>query len=286
MKRFLMLKRFAHALLDNYRTSPKSLEDQLYQAIIRSGDVVFDIGANYGSASLYMAHLSGARGQVIAFEPIPTTFAKLCRNIRLDFRPFKAKIHPLQLGVSDREQRATFNMPGSAAQSASLAEGAQWQSVIGVAEGHNMNTFECDCVTLDGMITAQKVPHPQVLKIDVEGAEMLVLDGAGQLLRSPQPPILLVEIFAPWERAFGYAPYDVLSKLQAIGYTFLFVCPDGLRTHTPTPQQPIPPEYVHGYNVLAYNEKNHRDRVATLRPLLWGGGGRLLAMSPAPMLNQ
>lgn len=283
----LMLKRLIHyiqVIREHYRTSPQSLEDQLYEGLIEHGDVVYDIGANYGSVALYMAHVTGPTGRVYAFEPIPSTYQKLCRNLRYDFRLNKAKITPLQLGVSDANQMAVFNLPGEANQSASLAQAEEWQQALGM--GAQTHTFECRCVTLDSLISGEAAP-PNVIKIDVEGAELLALRGAGKLLKSPKPPLMLIEVFAPWERAFGYTPWAVFELLLAAGYRIVYVCPDGLRDFLPTAETPAPPEYEQGYNIIAYVPGKHDGRMASLRPLFAGRSAvRLLPMSPAPMPNK
>jgi FkbM family methyltransferase len=281
------LKHYIRVIQEHYRSAPQSLEDQLYEALIERGDVVYDIGANYGSVSLYMAHLTGLTGQVFAFEPIPNTYQKLCRNIRYDFRLNKAKITPLQVGVSDVEQVAVFNLPGDASQSASLAQAEQWQQALGAAMPPQSHIFECQCVTLDGLIASGQIAAPHMIKIDVEGAELLVLHGAAKLLKSPKPPIMLIEVFAPWERAFGYTPWDVFEVLIAAGYHIVYVCPDGLRDFKPSREHPTPPEYEKGYNIIAYIQGKHDGRMAGLRPLFAGNSGHLLLpMLPAPMPNQ
>jgi hypothetical protein len=74
-------------------------------------------------------------------------------------------------------------------------------------------------------------------------------------------PLLFMELFAPWQRPFGYGPWDVLSLLATYGYRFLFMCPDGLIENQPTRAAPYPPEYAQGYNLLAFTAA-HAERIA------------------------
>src|SRR5689334_8999972 len=58
-----------------------SYEEQLYQALVRSGDTCFDVGANGGDVALLLAKLAGEQGLVIAFEPVWPMYKRLCRAV-------------------------------------------------------------------------------------------------------------------------------------------------------------------------------------------------------------
>jgi hypothetical protein len=97
---------------------------------------------------------------------------------------------------------------------------------------------------------------------------------------------MLIEIFAPWERAFGYQPWDILSLLRSLGYEFLFACPEGLVEHEPLGTAPFPREFEHGYNVIAFVGDAHRDRLRSLDSLRVGGTATRLHMPPPPQANR
>lgn len=124
------------------------------------------------------------------------------------------------------------------------------------------------------------------MKIDVEGAELGLLKGAQALLASASPPLLLLELYAPWQLAFGVRPWDVLGLLSGHGYRFLFVCPEGLVEHAPSAAEPFPAAYERGYNVIAWQAALHADRIGRLAGLRAGGPVRPLPMDPAPMPNR
>ena len=99
-------------------------------------------------------------------------------------------------------------------------------------------------------------------------------------------PLMLIEVFAPWERAFGYRPWELLSWLLERGYRLLFACPNGLVEHVPTESGPFPPEYEMGYNVVAFLPEIHSERIGALKHLRAGAGGRLLPMDPSSGPNR
>ena len=121
------------------------------------------------------------------------------------------------------------------------------------------------------------------MKIDVEGAELLVLQGARHLVSTAQP-LMLIEVFAPWEASFGYTPWEVLSMLRGWGYQFFFACPEGLVEYEPTAEKPFPESFKDGYNVVAWVPGKHADRLSTLRKLAAGSPG-VLAMGKPPVPN-
>src|SRR5204862_1827222 len=123
--------------------------------------------------------------------------------------------------------------------------------------------IECDFVNLDAFIASAGIKAPDVIKMDVEGAELLVVKGARCTLAKARP-VLHLECFAPWQRAFGYAPWDLVSMVQNEGYDFLFACPGGLVAHRPTQANPFPDAFRHGNKVVCL----HRDRYDQLRTLI------------------
>jgi hypothetical protein len=138
--------------------------------------------------------------------------------------------------------------------------------------------------TLDEIVATGHLRPPTLLKIDVEGAEMLVFQGAGDVLRRMRPAIH-VEIFAPWLRRFSLSPWDVLRSLQECGYEFWFACPGGLVKHTPTQEQSYPEAYVGGYNVICADPSRHQKVVARLAAIEQGASG-ILPLHPPPMPNR
>lgn len=151
------------------------------EAALRPGDVLFDVGANVGAYSLVAAAIC-EQVRVYAFEPGVTTFAQLSRNVLLN-------------GVSDR----VFPLPIGLAESSGLnvmiysdlkpgAAGHQWgESAQG---GPSLKTIVC---RIDDLPIRFETPSPTLMKIDVDGYELGVLQGATHTLRSGAVRSLLVE---------------------------------------------------------------------------------------------
>jgi len=256
-----------------------TFEEQIYSAAVRQGDVAYDIGANVGEVSEYLARLITTRGMVLSFEPVWSTYIELCRAVQQsDYQG--ATVVPLPYGLSDTDGAAKIAMPSGASGLASLRAIPAWKDL---KRPKPHDEFTCELRRLDTLQVERNLPEPQFVKIDVEGAELLVLRGA-QRSFSVSQPLLLIEVFAPWEAAFDYTPWDVFSLLIGWGYHFSFACPGGLVEHQPTQQQPFPENFKNGYNVIAYVPGKHADRLSTLRSLTAGSRG-VLSMGKPPVPN-
>jgi FkbM family methyltransferase len=261
---------------------PCSFEEQIYCALVSPGDVCYDIGANCGEVSLFLARLAGPSGLVVSFEPTWPMYLQLCTNIQYDLNS-KAPIVTVPAGLSDRCAEAAIHVPDGCFALASIATLPEWAKCHDQAaiETHNITLL-----TLDVFIQTTRLASPKFVKIDVEGAELLVIQGAIKTFRDNPAPIMLIEMFAPWEKAFGYEPWDLLSVLAAQGYRFLFACEQGLVGHTPSRAEPFPPEFEAGYNVIALQSTLHDAYCEILAPLRASSGRKTLPMLPPPKANQ
>jgi FkbM family methyltransferase len=145
-------------------------------AHLEAGEVFYDVGANLGYFTLLSALRVGPRGCVCAFEPLPANVKHLqhvCSENNLTNCIVTAS------AVSDRPHTATlFVGPGNATPSLLSEEG--WAQIkVPVT---SLDTF------------ASNHPWPDVIKVDVEGAEVEVLKGATHILKSTRPPFWIVEV--------------------------------------------------------------------------------------------
>lgn len=260
---------------------PRSFEEQIYASVVRQDDVCYDVGANIGDVSLFLARLVGDGGCVVAFEPVWPVYIQLCRQLQMDVG-WKAPIITLPAGLAEAQKVATIQVPGDDFAMGSLAEPVEWAKA---QQGTKIKSYECCFVTLDGFLRSTKLPIPDFIKIDVEGAELFVLSGASRMFEDSCRPLMLIELFAPWERAFNYGPWEVLSWLAARGYRFLFACPHGLVEHESSQSSPFPEGYEQGYNVLAFHPSKHAEQIKNLDKLRVGGGEDILSMPPPPVQN-
>lgn len=146
---------------------------QAFESKIPAGAVVYDVGANVGYYSLLAAILAGKAGHVYAFEPLPRNVDFLRRHVILN--KLEDNITVFEVAVSDRTGEAAFDLGASASM------------------GHLADTGEIKVkqVRLDDMWAAGEVKPPDFMKIDVEGAEFEVLNGARKLLKTHQPILFL-----------------------------------------------------------------------------------------------
>lgn len=154
------------------------------------GDVLYDIGANVGAYSLIACAATGGAAQVYAFEPSFSTFTALCTNLRLN-RCGKAVL-PLQLALSDRTELLSFNY-------SNVTTGAALHAV-----GEPLDMYGKPFVPafvqpvlsyrLDDLVGAFDLAPPTHIKLDVDGAELLVLRGAERALGDQRLRSVLVEL--------------------------------------------------------------------------------------------
>ncbi|MDQ3955949.1 MAG: FkbM family methyltransferase [Actinomycetota bacterium] len=146
---------------------------EMLERTLRGGDVAFDIGANLGYFTLVMATTVGAGGRVVSFEPDPQMAAALTRNIERN------------VGPSDPVETVIAAM-GAATGRVRFARG--WRATRGkvVSEGGDL---EVEMTTVDE--ASERYGVPRLLKIDVEGAEVDVLQGATSVLKAEKPAVIV-----------------------------------------------------------------------------------------------
>jgi FkbM family methyltransferase len=152
---------------------------------VRPGDCFYDIGANVGAYSLVASAITNGEVKVFAFEPGFATFAELCLNIRQNGAAESVVPLPVGLGSSNGmfEFKYSDIAPGAALHNWGDAETREPDLVLRTA------VFK-----LDDLIDLLSLPHPTLLKLDVDGPELDVLRGATRLLGSAELRTLLVEL--------------------------------------------------------------------------------------------
>jgi FkbM family methyltransferase len=208
-----------------YRTLLKifrrgSIEKHLYLSIVQRGDVVVDIGANVGYFTMLFSDLTGNRGEVHAFEPVPSTFSILTENIRR-FPAYK-NVHLNRMALGDKDQRTNMLVPRGDHGQASLVR--HWDGSWKDADSEIAST-KIEMIQLDQY--AERLGRVDFIKCDVEGAELLVLRGAQSTLRRFRPKLCL-EMDDRWVRSFGWTTTDVLRCLRQIGYSYFYGIDSGV----------------------------------------------------------
>lgn len=190
---------------------PRTLQE--YAQLVNSGDTVLDIGANIGAHTLPLAQLVGTNGRVVAFEPTDYAFAKLQRNLELN-PLLQSRIIAVQaLLVAKADQQKPEGIPSSW----SLETPRTGESIHPVHKGTYNSLNKAAAIQLDQWIEERKLDRLDFIKIDVDGFEVDVLEGAQQTLQRHRPRIMME--FAPYvfaERGRAFA--ELISLLRQAHY--------------------------------------------------------------------
>jgi FkbM family methyltransferase len=154
------------------------------RALVRPGDTVWDIGANCGLFAFAAAGLAGNGGQVVAFEPDVTLVSLLRRSQQMQ-PPRAAKVMIVPCGVAGATGIRSFAIARRARASNALAEYDHSRQ----GGARELQTILC----LGADACLEMLPPPRVVKIDIEGAEVEMLNGAERLLGAVRP-VLAVEV--------------------------------------------------------------------------------------------
>jgi len=180
-----------------YALGTSELEiQQAFARLLAEGQVVYDVGAASGFYTVIAARAVGERGRVIAFEPRPDNVERVRHNVALNgFR----HVEILELALADSTGSASFSL------GAEVTRGGLSQHH---AEPDQHGTIAVKTSTIDRLVS-EGLPPPDVIKMDIEGAEVEALEGAASTLATSAPN-LLIEVH-------GRAP-ELDAVLRRIGY--------------------------------------------------------------------
>lgn len=172
--------------------------------LVKKDDVFVDVGANVGYYSILAAK---AGAHVYAFEPIPATYQRLCRNIEINQL---ATVRTFCAGLGEKADSKIFyynQMCSSSSSRVNLAchfEGTAVQ-------------VECPIVTLDEICVQEKIDRVDLIKCDVEGGELSVFRGGVETLKKHRPYVLC-EMLRKWTAKFHYHPNEIIQLFSSLGY--------------------------------------------------------------------
>jgi FkbM family methyltransferase len=164
-------------------------EPELQAAIqkeVRPGMLVYDVGANIGYVSLLFAQAVNPGGRVIAFEALPANLERIRRNLTLNPA---ARIQPVGMAVVETARSVEFLVHSSGAMGKAAGSAGRKQELYA-------STLQIPGISLDEFIYTQSNPVPQVVKVDIEGGEVLALPGMKRLL-SEARPLIFLELHGP-----------------------------------------------------------------------------------------
>jgi FkbM family methyltransferase len=176
--------------------------------VLKPGDVAIDAGAHIGFFTMHMADAVGGSGRVYAFEPLDTNAVLLERSIAEN--QFSDRIVFQRAAVGATSGTATLTFPLE-----TLNSGGAYLLRDGTAALAGNQKRQVPLVALDTLEIRRPV---RLIKMDVEGAEPLVVRGASRILNEDRP-LLLSELHpVQLERASGATADAFLDQLRALGY--------------------------------------------------------------------
>jgi len=196
-------------------TGLRSEEHQFsfFRNILNPGMIFFDVGANAGLFALLAAKKIGAKN-VFAFEPCSATCNLLRQNLRLNGLS-DVTVTQAAVGESVSEGILQVNARGRDGLN-TLGQPVHPSSVV-------VGQQQVRITTIDAFMAEHQVPRVDVMKVDIEGAELMLFRGARELLRRADAPVILYAGFGFLTRGFGYHPVEILWLLESCGYNLLLL---------------------------------------------------------------
>jgi FkbM family methyltransferase len=211
VKPTVAVTRFGHTMHLDQRDSLKlslfgvyePFETKLVMDHVKPGDVVFDLGANIGYYTLLFSRAVGDKGKVFAFEPDPSNFALLKKNVEANAC---GNCVLFQKAVSDREGILRLFVDKD-----NLADHRIYDS------GDGRASVDVATVTGDAVMREYGV-RPSFVKIDIQGAEALAVAGMKALLADGKPLTMVVEFWPKGLRQAGADPLALVRSLSDYGF--------------------------------------------------------------------
>lgn len=175
---------------------------------LKPGNVIIDIGAALGQYTLCTAKLVGDSGKVFSFEPTSHSFKTLLHNLELNN---VHNVHAFHLALTDQEGTVRLHHNSDPSRNS-----------IGAIEDTPMTYEEVTTCTLDKILIEHAIDRIDFIKLDVEGAEELVLRGAEQHLERWRPQVLF-EMNGKGTGPLGLSSDGVWKLFSNLGYGFFSV---------------------------------------------------------------
>jgi FkbM family methyltransferase len=172
------------------------------QSFLKPGDTFVDVGGNKGDFAFLAAKLVGENGRVVCVEPEPTNIGWIRRSAELNGY---TNIDLCNLALSNKDGESLLH----------LGSKSGFHTLLSGAPDREHGSIEVKTRTLDGLLQELKINSLNVLKIDVEGAEFQVLQGAAQAIRANPSIIVLLDLHP----SLGVDPREIFDLLASLGLT-------------------------------------------------------------------
>lgn len=199
--------------IDDIRETPKEVfnfknyeynETYFLSKFAENCEIIFDVGSNIGWYSIFFDRLSNVK-KIFGFEPLKLNFERFLKNISINK---STKVEAFNIGLSDKNHYLDMYFDKSLTGATSLKNNLN----------STLDLVKCEFKTLDYFVKIKMIDKIDLIKIDVEGAELLtILGGKDSIIKFK--PIIFVELLRKWAKNFNYHPNDVIELLSKIGYS-------------------------------------------------------------------
>jgi len=189
------------------------------RTLLRPGDTFIDVGANIGYLSAYARELVGPKGAVHSFEPVPAYGDALANAVR---SAGVANVRVVGQALGDREGTVPIKISGK--------ENIGWNTIVPglMKERAGIQTLEVPVTTLARYLDDHDIADVRLIKIDVEGAELLVLRGLAPWLAQGRRPQIVTELCPEACTLLGSSPGEIFALMEQFGYRAYSFCRQGL----------------------------------------------------------
>jgi FkbM family methyltransferase len=217
-------------------------EVEFMRQALKPGDTVIDIGANGGLFAVIAAKKVGSNGHVYACEPGLRELELLRHNIAINNLD---NVTIIESAIGDRNKVAELAISDDGAMNSLSKTNHPSQKI------ESWQTVEM--ITLDALVEQFNLSKIDLIKIDVEGAENLVIDGAKQTLSSSMNPIIMFESSDVNASSFGYSVKDFLNNLRRSELSIQYINKFGALKDVSIDNPEIGQEI---YNFIAFKKSN------------------------------
>lgn len=180
-------------------------EIELFRKSIDKGMKVVDVGANIGYYTVIAGVRVGDSGQVFAYEPEEKNFNLLQRNISENKL---SCVKTFKMGLSDKVGIQPMYVSDTHSGIHSFANNR-----------NSSNTVQIETDTLDHSLRQSGVQSVDIIKIDIEGAEIMALKGMQEIIKNSTNLKIFIEIYPQAIERLGYAPTELLTTLDSFGFS-------------------------------------------------------------------
>lgn len=207
----MVVKFLVNSPVEKWRIESLDGEEKLIEILLKNlkeDDIFYDVGSCIG---LYSILVSKKGAISYAFDPDPSVYNHMVKNIELNH--LQKKIKTFRCAVSNRQGNVDFYV---------LAQGEKSSSIINKRDMRIK--IKVSATSIDYMIKHKKVEYPTIIKMDIEGAEALAIEGMKSLICSPRRPrMLIIEFHPEFIKLFNTTYQNLRKTIIDSGYKEYYV---------------------------------------------------------------